>query len=409
MRKPALPLLTLALLAVLVLAACGVDPESVPTFTPDPGLRVTAAVLFPTPQPTITPTPTVVARADAGGEIARLLGQLQMAVITRNGGSYLAHVDLSDPLFALEHRRWAESWQTVGVAVTRFEMSVRNLGVDDGTATGDLSLLWSVRLPGEVTRGADFPARFTRADDGSWLYAGEVLVPVDSAADGYRVLVQPGLEAVGATVAAMLPGVADHVHRSLGYAPSGAEVGAFKLYDNPWTLLATVSLRLGGEIDRWNAPGEAIKLLATVPIDETRLAYELTFQVLYALAGDDAPGQIPWWAAEGAAQVVASQYWSFTDRNRALRQAQDWQATTGLAAWDEISDAAAIPASLTGYPPVQGYAMVRYITETYGQDARNDWLRALLDNPLEAATTAVFEIPFAELSEGFLAWLAAQE
>ncbi len=405
MRKPP-RILSVLLLAVLVLAACGVDPESAPTFTPDPGLRATAAVLFPTPVPTIAPTPTAVARADAGEEIARLLDDMQIAVITRNGDDYRVLIDTSDPLFALEHRRWVESWQRVGVAVTRFEMTVRNLVVEGDSATGDLSLLWSARLPGEITRGADYPVRFTRGADGRWLYAGELLLPID--ADGSRVWVQSGLEGVGQIVAALLPGVYAHVTESLGHVPS-VEVGAIKLYDNPWSLLATVSLGIGGQIDRWNAPGEAIKLLAEGLIDETLLARELTFQVLFDLAGDDAPGQISWWAAEGAAQVVASRYWTFTDRNRTLRQAQDWQATTGLAAWDEISDAAAVPDSLAGYVPVQGYAIMRYITETYGQEARNTWLRALIDTPLEAATTAVFAIPFAELSEGFLAWLAAQE
>ncbi len=47
-----------------------------------------------------------------------------------------------------------------------------------------------------------------------------------------------------------------------------------------------------------------------------------------------------------------------------------------------------------------------YVTEVFGDDLRNDWIEAMAtDMDLDAATEAVFEVPFEALSADLLPWL----
>jgi hypothetical protein len=108
------------------------------------------------------------------------------------------------------------------------------------------------------------------------------------------------------------------------------------------------------------------------------------------------------------AEYVASHFWTLTERNAQLAEVQAWQAEEGLVAWEAISDFAETPQALWRYVYPQGYAFVRYLTETYGQDARNAWLRAMAGGlTLPEASREAFAVSFGELNDGFLAWLAA--
>ena len=118
---------------------------------------------------------------------------------------------------------------------------------------------------------------------------------------------------------------------------------------------------------------------------------------------------MPWWLAEGMAEYVASDYWTFTERRLRLAQARQWQQAGGLVTWEAISRFEDTPERLWPYVYIQGYAFARYVTETYGAGLRNEWLRAMADASLEEATPAVLGMPFEELDAGFLGWLAAQD
>jgi hypothetical protein len=59
------------------------------------------------------------------------------------------------------------------------------------------------------------------------------------------------------------------------------------------------------------------------------------------------------------------------------------------------------------YP--QGYAMVRFITERYGDEKRNAWLAAMaIDMDIDQATPTVLGPTFDELDVAFRAWLREQ-
>lgn len=392
-------------LALLVfLAACGVDPDSAPTLTPDPALSATAAALFPSPIPTAAPTPLAV--TDSAGAIARLVDALQSAVLRRDHAAYLALVDLSDPIFALEQQHWVDDWAAPGV-VLRFSLAIRNLtlAADGQAASADLTMTWSTLAELQASRGADFPVRFTRAD-GQWRYAGENWA-VTLEAGPFLVRALPGLEVPAAAVAAFLPDVHALVTQALDHVPvRPLEV---KLYDHPWVLIATTRLSLTAAIDGWSAPGEAIKIVVadsgdSAGADEATLAYHLARYILLDLAAETS-GNLPVWALEGAAEAIAAHYRPQADRNARLLQLQERRRAGGLVAWDDLAAPGQLAADLNELARLQGYALLVYVSETYGQAVCNAWLRALAGASPEEATPSALGVTFAALNEHFLAWL----
>lgn len=388
------------LLAALILAACGLDVGAVPTLTPDPALELTAAALLPTAVPTATQTPTPVAVGDESERVAALLSDMVFAVNSGRADLYLSYVDLADPVFATEHRNWVNDW--LRHPLGRFDLSVRNLTFAGDEATATLHVSWTLAET-QQTRGAEFLARFRRAEDGAWRYAGEAWIT--SAAEGFRVRVALGLEDVAEAVIAMLPEVRAHVTTTLDHVPGGIQ--EIKIYDNALALVATTALSLP-EIAGWNEPGEALKLVSRdgQPPEPYTLAHEYTHFTVFDL-GQNARDQIPWWLHEGVAELVASQFWTLTDRNARLLTVREWQDEGRLVAWDAISVFEETPQDLWRYVYPQGYAFARYVSETYGQGALNEWLRAMAgEMALPEATRAVFEMSFSELNDRFLVWLA---
>jgi hypothetical protein len=393
------------LLAVLVLAACGVDAGSAPPLTPDPDLPATAAALFPTPIPSAAPTATPVAESDAGEAIARVLRNMQNAVLTRNADAYLEQVALdSDPVFALEHRRWVEDWDTATGGVIQFAMEIRNLVVEGDTATAELNMTWSALVDVRVSRGADYPVRFLRGADGQWRYAGEAWVdPIET--EHFIVRAMPGTEDTAAEMAIFLPDVYAHVTQSLGHELDTMQ--EIKIYDTAWDLIGTTRLSLMREIAGWNEPGESLKLVVDSALEERIIAHELTHSVTFDIAGGR--GEYPWWLSEGISEYVAATgFETRSDRTRRLLMVDEERRTNGLAQWDDIDVFEETPEALWRYAYLQGYAFVAYVTDVYGQDARNAWIRAVAADGIEAGTQAVFEITFDDLDNAFLPWLEEQ-
>ncbi len=331
--------------------------------------------------------------------IQKLLQNMQNAVLAGDETQYLTYVDQSDPVFALEHRRWADDWAGPN-KVASFTLSADHLIEADSSATADLTMTWSTASdPGKV-RKAVFAVLFRRSEAGVWQYAGEFWKTLDT--DHFHVHAAPGLEQAAQQMIEHLPAIYQYVTGTLDYVPTGAM--HIKMYTTSDALVANTLLSLP-PIAGWNEPGESLKVLVpknTVPSSST-LAHEFTHFISFEIAGGK-HSHMPWWLEEGIATYVGSHFESQPDRR--LNQVRRWAESGALVSWDRISDFNVTPVELWQYVYPQGYAFVRYITERFGVETRNIWLRKMAgDMTIEQATASVFHSSFESLSARFVDWL----
>lgn len=346
----------------------------------------------------------VLAQADPAQDKAAVLAlvtKMEEAVIRQDRTAYLSYVDLSDPIFASEHTYWANDWAT-GDPLDRFEMKASRIEIDGDTATALLDITWVV-TPDSGERRAEFPVRFVRGGDQGWRYAGEAWITFT--ADHFRVYTFPAREPVAEKMTAELPEIYEHVTGSLDYAPQSTI--QIKLYDSQDTLGATIALRLP-PINGWNEPGESLKLFVepgTLPAPNV-LAHELTHFAMFDMAGTT-HGNYPWWLTEGVAEEISSTYWPPEQRAGTVQRVRDWAAAGKLVDWRAISDYETTPVELWGFVYPQGYVFSVYVTGTYGEKARNAWLRDMAGPmAIEEATRDTFGISFDQLDQNFHVWLA---
>jgi hypothetical protein len=332
--------------------------------------------------------------------ITSLVAEMAGAVQRQDPDTYVGYIDLSDPVFACEQAYWVDDWKRTE-PLDGFTMSVTAICVDGDQATAALEIAWT--QPDGNSRGARFPARFVRGADGAWLYAGEVWVTVET--EHFRVDVFPRMEQAAQKLATALPAIYRHVTTSLDYQPlSPMEI---KLYDTPDNMGATIGLSLP-PIRGWNEPGQSLKMLAgpdAMPSPSV-LAHELTHFVMFDMAGTTY-GLYPWWLAEGVAEYMASSYWEARQRADTLHQVRELSTAGALVDWDAISDFETTPVQLWRYVYPQGYAFVVYVTEAFGTDERNAWLKDMaVEMDLNTASQAALGTPFEALDRGFQVWLA---
>jgi len=379
----------LGLVGLLALAACG---NPTPSAVPTPAPTATAASAT-----TGLPSPTA---STAAAEIERLVTAMAAAVVAHDRGAYLAHVDLADPVFALEHTRWIADWAGAN-PVRSYALEVDGLVIADGTATGRLTATWTIE-GFEAPRTATLGARLTGGPC-ALRHAGEVWSATET--DHFRLLVAPTVEGAGAAILPALPDVYDLVTSTLGYAPAGSM--QIKVYADSTALVANTLLSLP-LIRGWNEPGEALKLFFE-PGDESVIgvvAHEFTHFILFDRAGTQRT-RMPWWLDEGIASFVARQMGQPTDGPaEQLQLVAGWAATGELARWTDMAVFEETPLELWKYVYPQGYAMVAFVTDRYGPSKRNAWLAAMAtEMTIETATPAVLGVTFDELDAAFRAWI----
>lgn len=336
--------------------------------------------------------------------IPALLDRMEAAVLAQDTETYLSYIDLSDPVFAAEHTKWALGW-TDFAPVTRFDLLARNLQIDGDEATADLVMLWVLEND-PSTHYARFPALFRQDDDGLWRYAGENWITTET--QHFRVRAAPGMEDIAEDVIRLLPDVYRLTTNSLDYRPTGK--GEIKLYNDAQDLIATTLLNLP-RITGWNEPNESIKLAAGIEnMTLNRLAFVLIHEFTHKLTfemSNDSYGNFPWWLQEGLAQYVASELWTKEGQDEYLAQVRGWEASGSLLDWETMADFESTPTDQWVYVYPQGYALVRYVTETFSTDTRNEWLKAMaVEMTLPDATQEILGLSFEELDQDFRAWLA---
>lgn len=327
---------------------------------------------------------------------AEVVRAMQDAIRSGDATTYLALVDLRDPLFATEHRRLVQDW--TARPPNDLRLTLRDLRQDSNRATAQVQ--WSWRTAAGDSRDVTLPSLFTKTN-GTWRYAGETFAV--SLAGG-RVLAQDGQQDVARAVAAEIDDLVGLVERTLGYRPAQAPV--LKLYGSGAALSASVRLSMQ-PVGGWNEPGEAIKL-ATPRWPQSRgtVAHELTHAAVFSRFGE---GQIriPWWLHEGLAQFVASATWTDEARVSYLRRSVDWRSRNQLVAWPELADFEKVPEDRWAHVYGQGYALVRFVVERHGMPRLTAFMELLANgqDPNTAATRTL-GVGFDTLDQQWRAWLA---
>ncbi len=338
-------------------------------------------------------TASVQGQSDVSSQIQNTVAQMRRAIEMRDEKAYSRLVDWSDPVFALEHKRFVDDWVKKGARVLELGIS-QVVSNGSNVAVGQLRLSWENPTGRQHT---DWAASFRRINN-RWLYAGEHWI--DVRLPQALVRIAPGFERTADAMAQVLPEVLEHVQTT--FARRFKNPVQIKLYASAEAVTASVSLNapiFGG----WNEPGEALKLVArNGGLAKDTLAHEATHNIIFE---GDPENVTPWWVHEGMADFVASKY-NPNSVKRQLERVREWSRTNQLIDWAELSDYSTTPLEYWKFVYAQGLAMIVYIHEAYGPEKRNAWLeRIAAVKDISRTSFDIFGVDFAALDQAFKLWL----
>jgi len=222
-----------------------------------------------------------------------------------------------------------------------------------------------------------------------------------------RVKYFPGFEDVAARIVQVLPDVRDHVDE--GFGGRIDRVQEVKLYPNMKHLQESIYLSYTDGLSGWNEPGESIKLLVSPRSSASRLRSLLAHEYGHVATFEFGPhaNDMPWWVLEGVAEL-SSERFAGGGRDADAMVIQ-WSRRDRLSAWDDLADFHTVQAStrrdLQAQVYKQGQHMLGYISERFGREGRNKWLRAMSQGKtIDEATRETLGMSFADLDEQ---WRAA--
>lgn len=324
-----------------------------------------------------------------------LVSKMQTAILTQDKSAYLELVDLSDPIFKVEHLRFIDDWKQN--PVSQLELGVVLLKENANDARGLLTWKYQNKDGDAIT--SIYTASFVRLEQ-KWRYAGEFWQRVQ--AQNVDVLYMAGLETQAQQVLELLPEISKHVANSLEF--ESQKPITVKVYDSNETVTQSVGLSwtlFGG----WNEPDEAIKITGYggAMISSSLLAHEITHNYAFEHFGSHS---FPWWLDEGLAEFVASTYWTASKVNKKLNTVSKWAIFNMLEPWENISNLNTTPTQLWDFVYVQGFAFVGYLSTIYGQGARNRWLTEISSGKsLTQAAQIALGASFEQINQDFKTWL----
>lgn len=346
---------------------------------------------------------TISAQDDAEAQIEELIDSMESAVLAQDAETYLSYVDLSDPVFAQEHTNWANEWANEDF-LTGFSLDIDDIQVDDDLAIGYLELSWTTSLPEQTGQIARYWVQFSYDEDSdTWLFGGEYWETTET--DNFVVHVAPNMEDAVASLLPILPDMYTDVTTAFEYTPQNPM--EIKIYETQQALGATTLLSLP-LIGGWNEPGESLKIIGLSEESMPRIvAHEFTHFLTFDQAGT-AHGFMPWWLSEGIAEYLSREYAPNFDPDAldfTVLAIQGLHQDTGLVDWDEMRNFEETPVNLWGYVYPQGYTFVFFMSDTFGDEVRNEWLHLMAEISIEESTETVFGKSFDDLNLLFLRWL----
>lgn len=326
-----------------------------------------------------------------------LLARMGAAVLAADVDGYLACVDVRDPVFAREQKNWAADLKRKPVKEFAVRLQDQALVGPEGPMNAQLTMSWTVAEEEAAGRTTSFPATFTRDAAGGWLYAGEAWQSVE--ANGVKVLYDHGLDEVAKTVVELLPGIRVHVNE--GFEVAIDRVQEVKLYGSMRHLQQSIYLSYTDSLGGWNEPGESIKILVgrrSKPAElKPLLAHEYGHVATFEYGAR--ASEMPWWVLEGVAELSSEAYGGAGGVSRLVSR---WARSGKLADWGRLSDFHTVAAADQRHVYSQGHHMLGYVSEKFGREGRNKWLRAMAQGAsLDEATRGAMKMSFEELDKAW--------
>lgn len=406
--------LYLAALVVLSLSACQ-KAEDKPAATPDQSSIQAASTLFAQPTRSVYTDPTATPSGEVELDLNRLVAHMEQAVRDGDLDTYLSYLWTEDPIFLADHTAWAQDWKEHPLAV--FNMAIFSIqSQSDTAATARMSIFWREKKSSDSgsAGGTTVSVIFYR-QGAEWLFGGEDWQTLD--AEKIRLyyfssgIVDNTVQAM--IIAGYLPSIYTVLTREFGFVPE--HTAHLKLYDSAVTLQNWTRLSMP-DLEVWNKPGESIKIPLGpnyVPPPEEDVAREYTRFLLYEMSGGSSD-RFPWWLEEGITQYGGALFQTLSQRNRTLRRiaARSLAPETSeerLFEWDALQTRPSLIESDMEIASGQAFTLVHYVTETYGSEARNAWIREIAaQSSVEEACQTALGVSLDELDVQWRAWLATQ-
>jgi len=337
------------------------------------------------------------------------LARIETAVLAGDAAAYLAEVDLTEPEFAHEQRYFANDLTTrrpVAFDLTLGEEIDVASGVESGVASGMLTMAWG--MEGKAARELAYRARFVERD-GRWLYGGEAWERFEET-PGVVVTHEKGLRGIAKATSAAFAEVRGPIERLFGLEASAlpGRTQVIRLYGSVKHLQASITLSYEAGLSGWNEPGESIKLLAPREVRAKRLRSLVAHEYGHVASFEMGPRAnfAPWWVLEGLAELAAAPY----REGKREEQVAAWAREGKLVAWDLLATFDIVQRDYGAHVYGQGRSMVAYVTERWGDEGRNAWVRAMsAGRTLDEATREALGLSFAQVDAAWRGTLPAEE
>lgn len=336
---------------------------------------------------------TGLCRADPDSALRAIdltLRAMEHAVLAGDRDGYLRHVCPRDGVFMAEQKHWADDLKTHAPEAFTLAIDPETFRLSDGSAVANLTMSW--QMPVARPRSVSYDVIFTD-HDGVWRYAGERWNILKG--EGVEVRFADGFEETARRAAEVFPEVRAHVEE--GFEITIDRVQQVKLYPTMPHLQASIYLSYTDPLSGWNEPGESVKILlgrrASTGALKVLLAHEFGHVCTFEM-GDKA-AKMPWWVAEGVAELAAEAFGTGGGLDRSVRR---WAQTGRLADFADMTDFRTTPSSLHMHVYRQGHHMMAYISDRFGRTNRNNWVRALTQGrTLDEASREVLNVSFDDL------------
>ncbi len=354
-------------------------------------------------------------RSDLQGQtraaIEAALASMASAAVRGDAGAFLEHVDFIEPQFEREMRNMAKDLSLH--TPTRIEFRLADAGAIQSDEQGERAhVAFTIdydmpfdqngrRMTGEPrhVRAAYPVCEFRRDADGRWRFAGEVWKGIQGT--GYEVrYLDDATRATAEIIDRVFPVAKAHDDEGFGIAgtPAATRRQIIKLYESMDHLKATVYLSMPDPVlGGWNESGESIKFMSNYAGDDrgwTRaFAHEYGHVATWALG--DRASELPWWVAEGAAELAAEKWDAPGSNDRFVRKLA---AGGKLAAWNDIANYHDARQEVKYLAYVQGHHLMGYVSEQFGREKRNAWIAAAAGGKtIDEATRQALAMSFEEL------------